>query len=290
MYQFAVQKVKCRLSTLWFIRFLFGWRRCDPQFSQYYNDWKQSVVNEIDKERFRIQKQSVKIKSITPEDIGEKIVKITFLTSAYNWLMDMWEKLKAILESIYKFTIYDPLRYLQSLLGEKQYPVQSFKEFNNKIRKMMGKPFHSMTKNGKVCKCKPSQTPYTKNLEKVNEFVDKLKDMPSAVKNSNVIKNIEEKRKNFDFQFDVSCQSLDRNIGTKLPQVIFYSSAGILALIAFAFIAQKYFFLPYKFYHFIQPFMKMNAMGQMSYSYGSLIIVIIILALLSGFSYYFMKE
>ncbi len=185
MYKYGVEKIKCKLAEQWFIRFLFGWKQCRPNFSKYMNGYMQDLKHEASKEKNRIQRMYREVEgniaaATSAETAGDKFGKVW--GGLLGYLQGFWDKIGGMFKELYKFLWYDPMRYLMYMLVGFKYPMMSFADFNNKYRKFRGDKYYSVTPSGKICKCRPKTNDYVKKRNEIEKKMEKKdagsKDLP----------------------------------------------------------------------------------------------------------------
>lgn len=144
VYQFVTKKITCKLAEKWYIRLATGWSRCHPKFGKYIDDWENRYIKRpIAQERISYLR-------------GVETIRLAYKQGGYkypfSWLWD-W---------IYNFWyIYVELPtqelYLQLTRFHPTYVVYPYDILTEKP-----KPYTSKTKKGKVCKCPPKKSVYTK--------------------------------------------------------------------------------------------------------------------------------
>ena len=176
VYQFVTKKITCTLAEKWYIRMGTGWSRCDPNFGQYVNMWKnQYVVRPVATERITYLKAVQTAKTSYSNKFGKKSLFDIFM----DWL---WGWINMFLEWLYnlKRIFFDlPLEelYLQLIQFHPTYVVKPY-EINAKNR---GDEYPSKTKKGKICKCPPRKTVYKKMAEYISKVPCKAKQVKSKL-------------------------------------------------------------------------------------------------------------
>jgi hypothetical protein len=144
LYQFTTKKITCKLAERWYIRLATGWSRCSPNFGQYVNDWKNVYIKRpIAEERINYLK-GVETVKVAYEQGGYKLP----FSWLWDWIYDFW---------YYYIELPTQELYLQLIQFHPTYVVYPYDILTEKP-----KPYDSKTKSGKVCKCPPKKTVYTK--------------------------------------------------------------------------------------------------------------------------------
>jgi len=184
VYQFVTKKITCKLAEKWYIRMGTGWSRCNPNFGQYVDQWKnQYVVRPVVTERITYLKAVDTAKTSYNAKFGEKSPFTMFM----DWLFDWFNTFMDWLYNL-KRTFFDlPLQelYLQLIQFHPTYVVKPY-EIPPKHR---GDAYPSKTKKGKVCKCPPRKTVYKKMSQYLSKVPNKAKCMKSKIINSAKIAN-----------------------------------------------------------------------------------------------------
>lgn len=159
VYQFVTEKITCKLAEKWYIRLVTGWSTCNPNFSQYVDNWKTTYVTRpLAKERIAYLRGVQQAKTLYQSkkatwDYDWKFDWSFGLLSLWNFLGD-WKR-------IYIDLPIEEL-YLQIIGFHPTYVVQPYEiiaaEGDKRQKKLTGQAYPSKTKKGKICKCPPRKT------------------------------------------------------------------------------------------------------------------------------------
>jgi hypothetical protein len=192
VYQFVTKKITCKLAEKWYIRMGTGWSRCHPKFGKYIDDWENRYIKRpIAEERISYLR-------------GVETVKLAYKQGGYKlpfgWLWD-W------LYNFWYMYIELPTQelYLQLTQFHPTYVVYPYDILTEKP-----KPYTSKTTKGKVCKCPPKKSVYTK----LNCYLKKSRcKLSKTVKNTkNSIDNTKNHIKNVRHSANKTVDSLKKKI------------------------------------------------------------------------------
>jgi hypothetical protein len=205
LYQFTTEKITCKLAEKWYIRLATGWSRCNPNFGVYVDAWKnQYITRPIAEERINYLK-------------GVETVKVAYKQGGYkwpfswlgNWIYDFW----------YTYVELPTQElYLQLIQFHPTYVVYPYDILTDKTQSKIKeqtspKPYSSKTKSGKVCKCPPKKTVYTK----LNCYLKKSRCKISKA-SRNTKNTISDTTKNIQNIRDTTNRTID-NIKKDIPSI-----------------------------------------------------------------------
>lgn len=187
IYQFVTAKITCKLAEKWYIRLVTGWSRCNPNWGETVNQWKNTYISRpLAEEQIGYLRGVQQVKTSYAYKYGDTpLWKVPFTFGLdfgiFNWFGSMWDWFRD-LKRIY---IDLPLQelYLQIIDFHPTYVVYPYEivssEGEKKMNKISGNAYPSKTKKGKICKCPPKKTVY----KKLANYLQKVPS-PSQIKSS----------------------------------------------------------------------------------------------------------
>lgn len=215
IYQFITEKITCKLAEKWYIRLVTGWSRCDPRFSEYVDNWKNTYISRpLAKEKIGYLRAVQKTKELYNSKYGARPPWELGLNFGFNWFGSLWDWFRN-LKRIYIDLPIEEL-YLQLIDFHPTYVVKPYellaKEGETKANKIKGNAYPSKTRKGKICKCPPKKTVF----KKMSGY---LKAVPGTKEIKSTVSNINKKIKNMKSSFAIK-PNLSKKIGNimdKLP-------------------------------------------------------------------------
>jgi hypothetical protein len=212
IYQFVTLKITCKLAEKWYIRLVTGWSRCNPNWSEYVDNWKNTYISRpLAEERIGYLRGVQDVKTAYNSKYGTSPpwkLGLGFFT--FDWFSSFWDWFR----NLKKIYIDLPLQelYLQIIDFHPSYVVYPYEiitsEGDKKMNKLAGNAYPSKTKKGKICKCPPKKTVF----KKLNNFIQKA---PSTAQMKSTVSNVNKSIQNLKTS---TAASFTKGI-SKLPSI-----------------------------------------------------------------------
>jgi len=193
MYLYFTKLIQGKLGCKWYIRMVTGWKCKSPNFGKYYNDWRRRYIDRpIYYEKLKyIKKYRMARKNYytIPWDhyisvpyrrykVKAKFTKKIYVNRANEVI------LKKIRDMYPQYYTMPRNKFYKWLLGNNRHLAGVYAKTLQAKAQIEGKPYESMTENGKKCTCPGTKTP----LREMKKHIKTTKgDIKSLIRSTNKV-------------------------------------------------------------------------------------------------------